>query len=481
MKKQFIIGVTCLLVCQSFKVFAQWQKLPLPPMSLFPNNSMSHTYFAAHFLGGDTIISFVNYANGQEFRTKALYSYNGNQSAFEYYDVPSIHNDALVMYNTSDGHVIVSLDLKINKSNITQWDTLTNGFFKNTVFFSTTQYHATYFDKPNMPLYTIHQFSSYEPLYKRRSYFEEETMMIDTFTFSWSSDHFGVHQSFYALDSTYLWARLPFPMGTIPPLTALRSIGRFHKSIDGGKTWIHVPTNLDTMYHSKYFEMRDIYFVSKDTGYMYAVTRADNGVLLDRKSLLFKTTDGGSTWTKIFEKIDNVTNMFLNLFFINQNIGFAYAPVPGSRVHKTMDGGITWHEDVVLSQLGGTGIREMKFENGILSARNRLDVFYTKTFDDPVPNTSLAKNQHAIRDFVVYPNPTNNGFVHLSWNAQNTNESQIWVYDVMGRVVHQAVHTPTSTGEVVYPLQTHLSPGSYFVKVVQGEQYATKTFVITGK
>lgn len=479
MKTRFIFWMACLFVCQSFKLSAQWQALPMAPISMFPTNSSGHNYYSTHFLGGDTVISFVNYGSDQGGRRKALYSFNANQTALEYFDVPSFRTETRGMYNTSDGHFIVSLDLKINRSNITQWDTLTDGFFRSSAYFSSTQYHAKYFDKPNVPLYYANDFFSYTPLYKRSSFFGDETIIIDSFTYSWTSGG-SEYQSFYALDTNYLWARLPFSMGIIPS-TAAGSIGRLHKSIDGGRSWTFVSTNLDTMYNLQAFDMRDIYFVSKDTGYMAATRRPGDGQLVNRQSIIFKTTDGGRTWNKIFERTTGVEIMFRDLLFINQNIGFGYHSQNGSLVYKTEDGGITWHEQPSLNALGGTAIREMKYENGTLVVRNLLNVFYSKTLGDPVPTTSLAKQQQTISDFAVYPNPTSTGKIYLRWKTEHTNESNMWVYDVMGRIVHQAIHKPEAAGEVVYPLETHLSPGTYFVKMIQGEQQATKTFVVIGR
>lgn len=115
------------------------------------------------------------------------------------------------------------------------------------------------------------------------------------------------------------------------------SNGTIGKSIDGGKTWrwLIVPG-----YEKRDF--RDVEAFDSSTAIIMAV---------DNPAYILKTTDGGATWRKVFEK--NINGMFLDAMdFKNDKegicIGDPLAMGPMGRrffyVIKTYDGGNTWTE-----------------------------------------------------------------------------------------------------------------------------------------
>lgn len=107
--------------------------------------------------------------------------------------------------------------------------------------------------------------------------------------------------------------------------------GFFLKTTDGGLTW----TSHSMITHAK--ALVDVFFMSRDTGFVTGKNQAGRGVIL-------YTTDGGQTWVKKFEsstighyvwKIQRVTADFW--------VG-SIQTFNGGRFAKSYDGGQTWTE-----------------------------------------------------------------------------------------------------------------------------------------
>src|SRR5213076_2866357 len=123
-----------------------------------------------------------------------------------------------------------------------------------------------------------------------------------------------------------------------------------YKSVDAGKTWTHL--GLDDTHHIGKVAIDprnpDVVFVAA-IGKMYAAS-PDRGI--------FRSRDGGRTWDKVLFKDDNIgaaevvidpTNsrvVYAGLWNTRRPPWFSYAPTngPGGGIHKSIDGGSTWHE-----------------------------------------------------------------------------------------------------------------------------------------
>ncbi|MGZ3528469.1 MAG: VPS10 domain-containing protein [Vulcanimicrobiaceae bacterium] len=138
-----------------------------------------------------------------------------------------------------------------------------------------------------------------------------------------------------------------------------------YKSTDGGKTWRHIGLD-DTVQIGK------IIVDPKDANVAYVAAlghqygpNAERGV--------FKTTDGGQTWTKVLYKDENTGAIDLSMSPSDPNVLFAalwqtrrppwnvYPPSsgPGSGLYKTSDGGKTW------AHVSGHGFPEQPRRIGI--------------------------------------------------------------------------------------------------------------------
>lgn len=138
-----------------------------------------------------------------------------------------------------------------------------------------------------------------------------------------------------------------------------------YKSTDAGKSWKHLGL-ADTQHIGKIAvdsKNPNIVFVAA-IGHLYA-PNAERGV--------FRSTDGGSTWTKVLFKDENIGAVevvidpnnsqivYAGLWNTRRPPWFTYAPTngPGGGIYKSIDGGTTWKpltNGLPANGIGRTGI-----------------------------------------------------------------------------------------------------------------------------
>jgi hypothetical protein len=88
--------------------------------------------------------------------------------------------------------------------------------------------------------------------------------------------------------------------------------------------------------------------------------------------------------------------------------------------------------------------------------------------------SSVGIAENRISYFInIYPNPTTSTFTISLPNQSSLLNSQLKIYDVTGRVVHEQIITQKS--EII---NQHLAPGVYFVKVEEGEKNFTQKLIV---
>ena len=168
--------------------------------------------------------------------------------------------------------------------------------------------------------------------------------------------------------------------------------GRIIKTTDGGNTWVSHSENYNDFNDLKIFDT-GIGFARSGSNYYKTTDFGDNWIFLssvDHYSWavdshfidenigfsigggsvedLFKTTDGGETWTEI--DIYGLDPAY-TVYFINENIGFisggAGSNIYNRRVYKTVNGGNNWAQ--VLSQIS---FGQIQFVNDLVGYGNRI-------------------------------------------------------------------------------------------------------------
>lgn len=111
------------------------------------------------------------------------------------------------------------------------------------------------------------------------------------------------------------------------------------RSIDGGETW----STLDLSAHAGM--ILDVRFFDQDNGLVCAAT---NSAVETARAAILATTDGGRSWTRVYEGERPLENCW-KMSFPTREIGYAtvqsYDQTNPSRIFiKTTDGGQTWRE-----------------------------------------------------------------------------------------------------------------------------------------
>ncbi len=147
---------------------------------------------------------------------------------------------------------------------------------------------------------------------------------------------------------------------------------------------------VDVDFTANLYSCRDIFFVDANKGF----TVGDDGTY----TRIYRTADGGTTWTKAFEIVDGADDYSLNsVFFANATLGFA-AGSKGSAMFmcKTTDGGITWN--IVLQSLPFTAA-EILFTSPVTGYvcgnYNSGPSGFAKTADGGITWTDISQNASA--------------------------------------------------------------------------------------
>jgi photosystem II stability/assembly factor-like uncharacterized protein len=119
--------------------------------------------------------------------------------------------------------------------------------------------------------------------------------------------------------------------------TGCTTIRRYSKTTDGGLTWTTADINLGST--SANLEIANICGLSADVAYASVFPKATS------PGGIWKTIDGGTTWTKqataLFNDVDSFTDL---VYFWDANNGVALGDPAGGyyEIYTTTDGGTTW-------------------------------------------------------------------------------------------------------------------------------------------
>lgn len=117
-----------------------------------------------------------------------------------------------------------------------------------------------------------------------------------------------------------------------------------YKTFDGGNTWSSVTVNVDTNFM---MDHNVIQFITQDTGFVAGRADVNGGWFAGGYSAgrIYKTVDGGVSWSDISppEFPDSSIGIY-NMYFFNESTGLAFEGTGyGSvRIWKTTDGGVSW-------------------------------------------------------------------------------------------------------------------------------------------
>lgn len=129
------------------------------------------------------------------------------------------------------------------------------------------------------------------------------------------------------VDTNIIWTR------------ALLPVAVFSRTEDGGDTWLSGTITSTPNYYTD-----NLYALNGDTAwYCLSLTSSD------LRSKIFRTHDGGYTWTEQTGPFNNLRHAVKQLYFFDKNVGIAYGNSNSTspnldtlRIYRTTNGGATW-------------------------------------------------------------------------------------------------------------------------------------------
>jgi hypothetical protein len=126
----------------------------------------------------------------------------------------------------------------------------------------------------------------------------------------------------------------------------------------------------------------------------------------------------------------------------------------------------TQHADSVIYDYFDDANQSIVYYSPILTSPVQIDV--PCTFSTAISEVKTENNH-----FLIYPNPAGNAFTVSLPDQLSTVNSQLSIYDITGRIVHQQILTSAHQ-----QITNHFSPGIYFVRVMDGERVFTEKLVV---
>ncbi len=230
--------------------------------------------------------------------------------------------------------------------------------------------------------------------------------------------------------------------------------GKLTKTTDGGKSWSTVwqDQTLVTM------RINSVDFINHQIGWVAGARSGNSELYLHPNIRLYQTRNGGETWDTIATVFQNTIT---RIVFANEAVGFA-GDVIGN-LYSTADGGQSWVNDNISSN--GAAINDIHIVNGVVA--------YATTNQGQIFKREIVASVEAVNrgdDLRVSPNPSF-GWVRLTLNSSpfERHLSDVVVFDAIGGRVYR---TSTAANEINIDLSS-FPPGIYYIRLRSGDTYRT--------
>jgi len=154
----------------------------------------------------------------------------------------------------------------------------------------------------------------------------------------------------HALDSLVVWAIAVDGAPVTPPATSNPPINEFTRTINGGETWTP-----GQVLGGNTYGLGNICAISGTTAYVALYNGVGNQ---DNTCGVYKTSNGGTTWTHLTGALQGASSFADNVWFWNENEGMCHGDVTGTgaaayfEIYTTSNGGSTWTR-VPKANIGG--------------------------------------------------------------------------------------------------------------------------------
>jgi len=227
------------------------------------------------------------------------------------------------------------------------------------------------------------------------------------------------------------------------------------KTTNGGNNWITQFIPL-----SEYEKIENIFFINENTGFACG---GDYGVI-------FKTTNGGINWN-----INHIANNYLtSIYFTDIDTGYA----GGSVLLKTTNSGNSWN---ILNTGIEVGILSIKFVNrniGYLCGGGGIILKTTTGGGEPIGLINISSNVPAdFKLFQNYPNPFNPA-TKIKYDIPKDARVTLKVYDVLGKEIYSS-NEFKKAGRYEFEFDgSNYASGLYFYRIETDKYKDTKKMVL---
>lgn len=240
--------------------------------------------------------------------------------------------------------------------------------------------------------------------------------------------------------------------------------GNVHVTFDGGTTWTDVSAGLPDQY------ITSIAMVPSDD--MVAYVTVSGFKYLDYTPHVFKTTDGGQSWTDISSNLPNIpvndiiVSSSENILFVATDLNVWYSindgaswDILGNGLPLTVVMDLKLHEPTQTLYAGTFGRAMHRFE-GVIDYCLGIE-------DHKLTNTSV----------ILSPNPATSEFT-ISLDMAFPLEGTVQLFDLSGKKLRNLFQGDFGAHKTIQVKTDGLAAGIYLVKVTSGNQSVTKKLII---
>lgn len=182
-----------------------------------------------------------------------------------------------------------------------------------------------------------------------------------------------------------------------------------YKSIDGGKTW----TNVKSV--SAYTGCNDLIMDPRDPNVLYAafhqrMRKVFTYIGGGPESAVFKTTDGGATWSKVEGGLPKGDLGRIGIAISKVNPDVLYAVVEAKEksggIYRSEDKGISWTKKSG-TYTSGNYYNEIECDPHDVNKIYITDTYYKVSYDGGVTVKNLGENNKHIDNHAIWVDPTN--------------------------------------------------------------------------
>lgn len=182
-----------------------------------------------------------------------------------------------------------------------------------------------------------------------------------------------------------------------------------YKSIDGGKTW----TNVKSV--SAYTGCNDLIMDPRDPNVLYAafhqrMRKVFTYIGGGPESAVFKTTDGGATWTKVEGGLPKGDLGRIGIAISKVNPDVLYAVVEAKEksggIYRSEDKGISWTKKSG-TYTSGNYYNEIDCDPHDVNKIYITDTYYKVSYDGGATVKNLGENNKHIDNHAIWVDPTN--------------------------------------------------------------------------